>query len=59
MKQENPSKVLARISINRTETHVRSFAELANKIMIFGDSTNQIVSQLELQLLGREEYNTY
>ena len=58
MKQENPSEVLARISKNRTETHVRSFAELANKIVIFADSTNQIVSELELQLLRPEEYNT-
>ena len=59
MNRGNGSEVLAGISKNGTETHVRSFAESANKIRIFADSRNQIMSQLELQLLRPEQYSTY
>ena len=48
MKQENACKVLFRISKNRIETHVRSFAKSGNKIVIFADSTSPIMSQLEV-----------
>ena len=59
MKQENLGEVLVRISKNRTETHVQSFVELMNKILIFADSRNQIVSQLGLELLGPEQRSAY
>ena len=46
-KQGKPIEVLARISKISSGTHVRRFAESANKIIPFADSTNQKMSQLQ------------